>query len=298
MPPAVYSPVGALRSVLYAAANDTGGWGYFPRKLSRLEPTCWTLLALGAAGADRASLARHTDWLMRVQQTNGWLVEEPTWPVNIAFNALTAFVWFSADTAIDDGRRRLLDALVGSKGVQAENDPHPLQDNRLQGWPWTDGTFSWVEPTAWGLLALKKARNAGLGTPALASRIDEAERLLIDRVCQSGGWNFGNAVTMEQDLRPYVPTTALGLLALQDRPTQPSVSQSLAYLQDHWADEISAPALALSLLCLDVFGRPTAPVARRLEAHAPRAEAFGNICGEAMALFSLSARGHRHAFRL
>ena len=40
-------------------------------------------------------------------------------------------------------------------------------DTELKGWPWSAGTFSWVEPTAYALLALKK-----LGAdPATASSI-------------------------------------------------------------------------------------------------------------------------------
>ena len=36
----------ALRTFLLAGRNADGGWGYYPGKASRLEPTCWALLAL------------------------------------------------------------------------------------------------------------------------------------------------------------------------------------------------------------------------------------------------------------
>src|SRR5439155_4953858 len=99
--------------------------------------------------------------------------------------------------------QRLLDAIAAAKGM-AVDIPDPRQDNKLQGWPWMPDTFSWLEPTAWCLLALKKAR-------AAPARIAEAEKLIANRTCEPGGWNFGNASAVGQDLRPYVPTTALGL---------------------------------------------------------------------------------------
>ena len=37
------------------------------------------------------------------------------------------------------------------------------QDGSLQAWSWVDGTFSWVEPTAWCLLLLKKWRLQAAG---------------------------------------------------------------------------------------------------------------------------------------
>ena len=48
-------------------------------------------------------------------------------------------------------------------------------------------------------------------------RLEQAERLLFDRQCAGGGWNYGNSEVLGQKLHAYVPTTALALLALQDR---------------------------------------------------------------------------------
>ncbi len=98
--------------------------------------------------------------------------------------------------------------------------------------------------------------------PARA-RIAEAERLLIDRCCRDGGWNFGNANVMGQDLFPHVPTTALALLALQGRREEPAVTRSLAFLESHWSDEPSPLALGLSLICLRTYGRPVEAIEAR-----------------------------------
>ena len=73
---------------------------------------------------------------------------------------------------------------------------------------------------------------------------------------------------MGQDLRPYVPTTALGLLAMQDRRDQDAVIRGLATLERIWHDEISATALALSLLSMGVYARPEEALLAQLIEHA------------------------------
>ena len=55
--------------------------------------------------------------------------------------------------------------------------------------------------------------------------------MLLNRACWGGGWNYGNKNVYGRDLWPYVPTTALALIALQDRRCEPIVEQSLAQLQ-------------------------------------------------------------------
>ena len=283
-----------LRQALLDARNTDGGWGYYAGKHSRLEPTCWALLALGADAAPPAA-----GFLSQSQLPNGWLIEDAQWPINIGFNALVALAWIRhAELASDEMRRRLIAALAGSKGIKAAPDNSP-QDNSLQGWSWIDGTFSWVEPTSWGLLALKQARRAGIAEPAIAgARIDEAERLLLNRVCRTGGWNFGNAAVMQQDLRAYVPTTALGLLALADRRREPAVVHSLSFLAQNWQTEPSALALSLSLICLDVYAQPADAVEKALLDHAPHARAFGNTQGIAMTRFALATRKRSHALSI
>ncbi|HUR20824.1 MAG TPA: hypothetical protein VMZ90_08465 [Vicinamibacterales bacterium] len=290
--------ISRLRQALVSARNTDGGWGYYSGKTSRLEPTCWALLALGTAEDSKALRESAAAWLLRCQRPQGWLVENPALPVNIAFNLLTAFTLIHhRDLVSDEGRRRLFTVGLASKGLAFPASDTMRQDNSLQGWSWVDGTFSWVEPTCWGLLALKKARAGGFVEEAMHARIAEAERLLIDRTCQPGGWNFGNASAFGQDLRPYVPTTALGLLAMQDRRQENSVVRGLAALERLWREELSATALALSLVCLDVYGRPyDEPLAQLIE-HTAGALTFGNHNGIAQALFALSSVGQPHAFR-
>ncbi len=291
--------ISRLRQALLSGRNADGGWGYYPGKASRLEPTCWALLALDAGADGRALRQSASPWLLRCQRPSGWLVEDPEWPVNIGFNALAAFMLLHhRDVANDEARRRLVAVVVASKGASAPPSDAMRQDNRLQGWSWMDATFSWVEPTCWGLIALKRARSSGPIDSNTHARIGEAERLLIDRTCQPGGWNFGNAMVMGQDLRPYVPTTALGLLAMQDRRDHEAVVRSLATLETIWRDEISTQSLALSVICLATYRRPVGQAMSSLISHTSATLTFGNHHSLAQALFALSSFDQPHAFGL
>jgi hypothetical protein len=291
---------------LIAAANPTGGWGYYAGKASRIEPTSWALLAISEAyGQDAAAWRRfagpHLQWVMQRQHSDGLLLDYTTAPPNLTANGLAASVIAhlgrsESSAPSDAALRRLLDGLVRVKGVSV-NNTNGGQDSRLQGWPWMPDTFSWVEPTAWCLLALKKARP--LGVAGSEPRIAEAEKLLLNRSCTVGGWNAGNAAAMGQDLRPYVPTTALGLIAMQDRRADPVVARSLAYLDRARLEEPSALALALTGICLHTYGLPSDDVEARLAADAPRAERLGNLQTLAMMLYGLTMNDHNAAaFRI
>ena len=95
----------------------------------------------------------------------------------------------------------LLSAITRVAGVRRGQSAILRQNNQLLGWPWIDGTFSWVEPTSWCLLALKKAGQLPSRTGA-AARIAEADRMLADRCCVSGGWNYGNSNVLGKELSP------------------------------------------------------------------------------------------------
>ena len=313
------SPNGSERSTLanelISASNPGGGWSYYPGKASRLEPTTWSLLALARNRTVPSAFdpSRHRDFLAGCQRPDGWVVENTSWPVNVAFNALVAFVWLTRPELADHNRvDPLVNALVRSKGVQVPPSPSLAQDNSLQGWSWNLDTFSWVEPTAWGVLALKKAVRSGvLNEASAAPRIQEGERLLIDRCCRGGGWNFGNPNVLGNDLYPHAPTTAIALLALQDQPQHAVVARSLTFLEKQWREEQSLLALGLSLICLTSHGRSIVDLEDKLRAHvtaqssspstSPHTETrlpSNSLHGSAVALCALSLNDNEGAFRI
>ena len=295
----------SLRQTLAAAANSTGGWPYYGGKSSRIEPTCWGLLALGESWSEDAAswtrfAAPHLHWLAAAQRRDGLLADRPEAPVNFTANGLAACVLAHFESVPREGGVatdliRLLEALVAAKGVSVDA-PDSRQNNALQGWPWMADTFSWLEPTSWCVLALKKA---GARTRGAQARIAEAETLIANRVCQGGGWNYGNASVIGQDLRPYVPTTALGLIALQDRRQLPAVERSLTWLNEARLREPSAMALALTAICLRILGASAGEVETRLAGDVDRATRVGNLQSLAMMLYAVTVSKHdARAFRV
>src|SRR5690606_20384206 len=106
--------------------------------------------------------------------------------VNYGFHALGLLALLARGAAHEAGNAALVAAIARARGIALPNRDLVRQDNRIQAWSWMEGTFSWVEPTAYCLLALKRARRAGL--PVDASRIADGDRLLFDRVAAAGGW--------------------------------------------------------------------------------------------------------------
>jgi hypothetical protein len=278
-----------LREVLLGLRNGDGGWGYYPGKASRLEPTCWGLLALARHGDAPVDIAPLQKW----PRADGWLLDAKGAPVNYAFNALAALTLLQHP----DGAGLVTPIaanLLQARGVKLEQAAALRQDNSLQAWPWIDQTFSWVEPTSWCLLLLKKLRHAQRApSPDLAGeRIQIGERMLIDRACQTGGWNYGGSNVYGQELWAYVPTTALGLLAMQDRRDDPVVVKSLQFLQKDAATERSAPALALAMISLVVFGVNVAPFERDLLSRLDLSRSLGSTVALASSLYALSDTRH------
>jgi hypothetical protein len=90
-----------------------------------------------------------------------------------------------------------------------------------------------------------------------------------------------------QELMPYVPTTAVALLALRDRGTEPVATEALAFLERHSTFERSATALALASRALRAYGRDTTAVHAALREQLPITMALGNHAAAAAALYAL-----------
>jgi hypothetical protein len=128
--------------------------------------------------------------------------------------------------------------------------------------------------------------------------VSEAERLLLDRSCLSGGWNYGNSNMLGQELRPYVSTTAIAMLAMQDRVAHPVVERSLDYLENHATSERSGATLALSLLALRACGRRYDGVQAALIDQLSVTTAFRNHAAIALASYALGPEQAHAAFTL
>lgn len=211
---------------LVALAHPEGGWPYVPGQAAHLEPTCLALLALTLdrdryAGPLQQGLAflrscATPDGAYRTAQGR----EEAVWPT-----ALVLYVQAVLDGPREDLQRTAA-RLLSYQGQNREGDQPPDLhdiDLRLVGWPWAEGNFSWVEPTAWACLAL---RRTGHGDHP---RVREGLRLLLDRVFEQGGVNYGNRLILGKSTEPIPGPTALLLLAVQGQE-DPRVAASVDYL--------------------------------------------------------------------
>jgi hypothetical protein len=297
--------IGALTERLRATQNDDGGWGAVRGRQSNTEATALAALALSEAGAaERASADRGIAWLTQRQLPDG------SWPLTAA---VTTSSWTTSLAVIclagrggADGARRGGDWLLGHRGqglglfaallYRFVPDRMPTRlDPELKGWSWTANEFSWVEPTAYALIALKKLRPVQ-GDGRSDRSIAEAERMLYDRACAEGGWNYGNSTAYGVELPPYLETTALALLALQDRPDDERNRRALGTLTRMLPEATSGLGLSWSILCLRAYGHDVSPWLRRLMAAHAKTAFLGESKPVALAL--IAALDGVRAFRL
>jgi len=252
-----------------------GGFGAYRGGNSRTEATALAALALhrsgdpGAEGAAEAAFA----WLERYQLSSGaWPLEpdlpEPSWSTSLAVLACSHLA--GGGPLVMAGGRWLL----GQEGegfpwwtrVLIRLFPQPRVvdlDASLAGWPWVEGTFSWVEPTSYAMMALVRLRSV-ITDRRLDDRLDEATRMLLDRVCVGGGWNYGNTRIFGDDLWPYPDTTSVALLAVADQAGLPAVADGLDALERMSRANDSVLSLALSALAFAAHGRDASASRARL----------------------------------
>lgn len=247
----------ALLTRLVAAANPDGGWGYTAGTASHPEPTCVALLALGTAReVFTGPLANGLAALERHRQPDGGYQlagarPEAGWPTAIALFTQLAL------GAAPEQMKPTVARVIGteSRSVKAVPETADMEndiDLSLVGWPWAATNFGWVEPTAWGCLAL---RAAGLEQHP---RVQQGLKLLLDRAFESGGVNYGNRVVLGTPTEPIPGPTALMLLATQGTVDHPRVDAAVGYLRVHAAKSGDLDHLAWARIALGVHDSDTA----------------------------------------
>lgn len=239
-------------------------WGYRPDEPPAAEPTA--LCGLALVGYDRLDAAvQALDELGRMQAPTGSVglhgdEDKPHWSTAYAVLAWqAAYVKLPADhearpryaAAVDAGCKFLLSNEFAGKALDPTENTYIGHNTLLIGWPWIEGTHSWLEPTALGYLALKAA---GRRTEP---RAIEATALMVDRLLPDGGCNHGNTSVLGQMLKPHLQPTGLVMLALGGRETEgdPRIEKSLHYLETTLDAETAASSLAYSLHGLAAHGR-------------------------------------------
>ena len=244
---------GARRGLLSLA--DGGGWGYRRGGPTAVEATA--LAALGLIATDReakgnasAHAERAADRLAGLRRPDGSLgptsaIPSPGWATPFAM-----LLWRALGSH-EDARRSAAGWLIAERvdAPPRSTDGPSGHDTSIPGWPWVEGTHSWVEPTALALLAL--GRDGADDRP----RVVEGRRVLRDRMLRAGGWNYGNTVVFGHALRPHPAPTGLALLAMAASGADPgAVGPSLAYLRSALPSVRAAASLGWGLLGLRAWG--------------------------------------------
>lgn len=250
-----------LAQLLATRRTREGGYMAVAGAGSSTESTALAALALGDA--------RAREWLLSRQRPDGaWplgdAVPEPSWASSWALIALAhagagseplarGAAWL---TAREGWRPGLVARTLGALTGQRKRIEHDLA---LRGWPWHAAAASWCEPTASALLALRQL-SARVVTPGASERMADGERLLWNRMCVDGGWNYGNRRVLGETIPPYPDTTALVLIALQGSAHHEDIARSFTALELLLAEHASSLALALGALAHELHGRDPQPL--------------------------------------
>ncbi|MBI2823563.1 MAG: hypothetical protein HYX69_02595 [Planctomycetia bacterium] len=262
-------------------------WSYHPGSAPASEPTAWAALALAAYGR-QAAAQRARDGLAAAQTSSGAVGvrrdgASPGWPTPLAILAWNLVSptrdGLGSDAASSEptdrehaaASGRAVQWLLSIRGNTSGRPPYTGHDTTLAGWPWVEGTHSWIEPTALSVLALKAV---GQGDHP---RTQEAERLLLDRLLAGGGCNYGNTVVLGQELLPHVQPTGLALLALVgSKDPSGRVERSLAWLEGSLSSATAPASLAYGLMGLAAYDRWPVDADAWLAAAAARSLAGGS----------------------
>ncbi len=204
-------------------------------------------------------------------------------PSPIGRPALAILAWHQAPE-FHAAQIRAVHFLLNSTG---RHYPKPADapydhDPTLKGWPWIEGTHSWVIPSALAIIALKAVGYSE------HERVQEATRLLLDRQLPQGGWNYGNTRVYGQELHPMVETTGVALQALAGSIPRQEINKSLIYLNKSIAKTGTPLSLSWGLLGLGSWGEESPERESWLGACWSRQTRYGSYDTNALALMILA----------
>jgi len=285
----------AALDLLLSAQNEDGGWGAVKGKRSNTESTSFALMALKSLDDKpfNRQMTAGLKWLLQHQKDDGsWSLndasKQSSWTTPIAVlallpfqnqteHALRAAKWILTQEGRKPGWVASLLVRLSFVKKMTELDPY------LSGWSWTPGAFSWVEPTSYSLMALKKLKLSLVGTNS-EERIRQGEMLIYDRMCENGGWNYGNSRVLGEALWPYPDVTAVALIALQDRAASEANQTSLRALDGMMREAASGTALGWGILCVTLYNQDVGEWKKILVKNFEKTKFLGETKAAALAL--------------
>ena len=223
----------AAAEALRRLRGRDGGYAPAPGGQSEPEPTALAALALQDPDA--------TQWLIDHQQDDGGFITGPPALHNDSATSIAILPLTGAP------RERAIDFLASHPAPAIPFDARFPHDPATRGWGWTSRTFGWVEPTARAVLALKLSR------PAASAEIDDGLAVLRDRECEAGGWNYGSREVLDRMLEPFLQTTAVGLMAVQNGP-EDLRDRAAERVLELWATERGGLGWSMGLVALRLVG--------------------------------------------
>lgn len=294
-----------ITALLLDTRNPDGGWGSAKGKRTNTEATSLAVMALKSL--EHETNVRYTRdavaWLVHHQNADGsWALndasKQSSWTTPLAMLALLPFPeqmeralrsakWILTQEGRKPGWLASIWVRLSQAHKAVELDPS------LSGWSWTAGAFSWVEPTSYCLIALKKVKSMLAGTN-VEERIRQGEMLIYDRMCDAGGWNYGNRKVLGDSLWPYPDITAVALIALQDHAASRTNQLSLRALDMMMREVGSGLALSWGIICLSIYNQDTRESEKLLAKAFEKTRFLGETKTLALAILALAnGRGFR-----
>lgn len=223
--------------------------GYLERQEPAAEPTALAVLALAGRGLLKEAQPG-ADYLHALQLADGAVPvrsgeDGPSWTTSLAVLAWRAVGEMAESPAV----KKAVAWIESQHGKSLPRHPDMGHNTEIDGWPWAAGTHSWLEPTAFHLLALKAAKRRE------SRRARDAALLLIDRQLPQGGCNYGNTFVLGQELRPHAQPSGIALAALAGETDRSGrIERSVAWVQQAISSQTTACSLSWALLGLAAHG--------------------------------------------
>ena len=292
--------------LLESRALSEGGFPARGGEPFRSDATAWAILALSRLAPGHPLLGSARDRLTTAQDPDGRVSMSREHEEAFGQPALSVLAWHGSQAHEPHCSRGVQFLLKTTGQHRSKNPDDPVgHDTSIPGWPWIDGTHSWIEPTALSVLALQVA---GHGQH---DRVREAIRMMLDRQLPHGGWNYGNTTVYGRELHPMPESTGAALAGLAGQIEQGIVARSLDYLQgevDRLRTPVSLGWALLGLAAWDLSPSNGAALVERCLANQARYGEYdtsalcllflGILAGETdakTALFSHSSRNQRPA---
>jgi hypothetical protein len=230
-----------------------GGFAMYDGESFRPDATAWAVMALEASGSGQHLKNAACQRLARSQLSDGRITvfegyPESYWPTSLALLAWKKVQGFESQAEL------ATQFLINTSGKHwsKQKDSASAHNTSIKGWPWIEGTYSWIEPTAMAVLALK---SYGFKEHA---RVREAVRMILDRQLPSGGWNYGNKIVFNKELKPIPEYTGIALTALAGLGEKGKIIQSIKYLTNEIKKLRTPLALAWSIFGVSAWSnQPT-----------------------------------------